>query len=272
MSYKTLLLYLDGRETRAEQLAVAFDLAEGFDAHLVALFAPGPVTIPYALAEAGPMIRELEQRRRAAALEGARSKFEAAAAKRRAVRVEWRSSVDDALPAACLGARYADLVIAAQPRPDAAAALGFASDLVLAAGRPVLFVPYAGSFAAVGRRVLLAWNGGREAARAATDALPFLARAARVDVVAFDAAPADGGNPCTEAAAWLARHGVKATAARQVGINVAVGEQVLSCAADFETDLVVMGGYGRSRLRESILGGATRTMLESMTVPVLMSH
>jgi nucleotide-binding universal stress UspA family protein len=151
----------------------------------------------------------------------------------------------------------------------------FAEELVLSAGRPVLLIPYAGHFPEVGRRVLVAWNAGREAARAVTDALPLLARASIVQVVAFD--PRKGGAdhgdiPGADIALLLARHGVKVSIAQQQSKEVDVGNQILSRAADMQSDLIVMGAYGHSRLRELVLGGVTRTLLDTMTVPVLMSH
>jgi nucleotide-binding universal stress UspA family protein len=164
-------------------------------------------------------------------------------------------------------------VLAAQPEPGDLLATALAGDLVLSVGRPVLFVPYAGRFPATGKRVLVAWNASREAARAVSDALPLLARAESFEVVAFEPRPGDHGEvPGADIALYLARHGVKATAARQSAPEIDIGAQILSRAADTGADLIVMGGYGHSRLRELVLGGVTRSMLEAMTVPVLMSH
>jgi nucleotide-binding universal stress UspA family protein len=139
----------------------------------------------------------------------------------------------------------------------------------------VLLVPYAGRFPAVGRKVLIAWNAGREAARAVVDALPLLARASTVHVVSFN--PEKGGAdhgavPGADIAQFLVRHGIKVVVHRQNNGGVDVGNQILSRAADLEIDLIVMGAYGHARMREMVLGGVTRTLLETMTVPVLMSH
>ena len=280
MGYKTMLLHLDANMHREERLDLAFEQAEKFDAHLVGLYAPGPVPIPaYALVEAGQAVTDLVRHRRAEAAQAAKSAFEAASARRRAVKCEWRMDEGDAVAAVCLSARYADLVIAGQPPRDdrmaGSANAQFAGDLVLYAGRPVLFVPYAGRFPAVGKRILVAWDAGREAARALSDAMPFLKRASFVDVVSLD--PGNIGSrhgevPGADIGLLLARHGVKVTVSQQTGSDIGVGEQLLSRAADIAADLIVMGAYGHSRLREWILGGATRTMLEAMTVPVLMSH
>lgn len=152
---------------------------------------------------------------------------------------------------------------------------GFLDQLVLSTGRPLLLVPYAGRFPSVGKNVLVAWNAKPEAARAVTDALPLLARANSVQVMAFDPEgnrSGHGENPGADIALYLARHGVKATASRQHCGSDEVGVQILSRAADIDADLIVMGAYGHSRVRELVLGGVTRTILDSMTVPVLMSH
>lgn len=279
MSYKTILVHLDRGARTKERLELAFALAGTCDAHLVGLFALSSPRIPsYALAEGGSMVIEAEKRHRAEALKAGEAQYRAAMARNPGVKAEWRPSERDALGAALLSARYCDLVIAGQRPPlredDTALARDFCEELVLAAGRPVLLVPYAGRFASVGKRVLVAWNASRESARAVADALPFLQHADSVQVVAFE--PVQGGEhgdiPGADIGLYLARHGVKVTAAQQKSKGVDVGAQVLSRAADLDADLIVMGAYGHSRLREIVLGGVTRTILESMTVPVLMSH
>ncbi len=277
MNYKTLLVHLDASKRVAERLAIAKRFADTFEAHLTGLFALSAPRIPsYALAEAGPVVIEAEARYRAEAARVAESAFKAATAQL-AHGAEFRGTNRDALAAVQLSARYADLLIAGQPEPEGSAGVAsdFAEELVLSAGRPVLFIPYTGSFPEVGRRVLVAWNAGREAARAVTDALPLLRRASIVQVVAFD--PRKGGAdhgdvPGADIALVLARHGVKVSVAQQQSEDVDVGNQILSRAADMQSDLIVMGAYGHSRLRELVLGGVTRTLLDTMTVPVLMSH
>jgi nucleotide-binding universal stress UspA family protein len=122
---------------------------------------------------------------------------------------------------------------------------------------------------------MLCWNASRESARAAADALPFLQAAEHVIVLMIDpkvSADGHGPEPGADVALWLTRHGVKVTVQRDVAADAAVGEVILSRAADHGVDLIVMGIYGHSRLREMVLGGASRTLLSSMTVPVLMSH
>jgi nucleotide-binding universal stress UspA family protein len=272
MTYKTILVHLDEQPRCAERLQLAATLAARFDAHLVGLFALGAVRIPsYALAEAGPLVRDIEQRRRAEAASAAEQRFRGAE-RRGGGKAEWRRSDDDATAAVLLSARYADLVVLGQPLPGDALGRSFIEEIVLTAGRPALMVPYAGRFADAGKRVLIAWNAGREAARAVTDALPLLAKAEAVEVVAFGEGGDHGDVPGADLALFLARHGVKASAARQNAPGVDIGNQILSRAADVNADLIVMGAYGHSRWRELALGGATRSVLDAMTVPVLMAH
>ncbi|HEX6267065.1 MAG TPA: universal stress protein [Burkholderiales bacterium] len=272
VTYKTIVVHLDEKHRRAERLQLACALAARFEAHLVGLFALGAARIPsYALAEAGPLVRDIEERRRGEAARAAEEELRNAA-RRSGCKSEWRLSTQDAAAAVRLSARYADLVVLGQPEPGEALARGFVEEVILSAGRPVLMVPYAGRFSDAGQRALVAWNASREAARAVTDALPLLSRAQSVEVVAFGPNGDHGATPAADISLFLARHGVKATAARQSTPEVDIGSQILSRAADANADLIVMGAYGHSRLRELALGGATRSMLDAMTVPVLMAH
>jgi len=277
MSYKTILVHLDHRPRTSARLALAFRLAERFEAHVTGMFAPGMARLPsYAYADGGPALRDLLEQRQTELAKEARARFQEFAARNGAGRSEWRVAHGDADVAMRLSARYADLVVAGQPEEsDEGELRGLGEELALSAGRPVLFVPYAGQFDDVGRRVMICWDAGREAARAVTDALPFLQSAEAVEVTAFDperAARRHGEEPGADIGLYLARHGVKVTVARQSGAGFEVGAQILSRAADMNADLIVMGAFGHSRVRELVLGGATRTLLESMTVPVLMSH
>jgi nucleotide-binding universal stress UspA family protein len=171
-------------------------------------------------------------------------------------------------------ARRFDLSVVGQAEPDKLAG----EDLIIEAalfqsGRPVIVVPYIHKGGAKLDRVLLCWDGGRMAARAIGDATPLLAQAKAVDVliVATDQGKKDE-IPGADMGAHLARHGAKVEVKRIVASDSDVPNTILSHAADTSADFVVMGGYGHSRLREFILGGTTRAVLQSMTVPVLMSH
>ena len=149
----------------------------------------------------------------------------------------------------------------------------FPEYVVLNAGRPVLVVPYAGQFEHIGKRVLVAWDAGVSATRAVVNAIPMLKRADIVEVAVFnaeDSGDAHGDIPGADIALYLARHRVKVDVIRQK-TRIDVGNSLLSLAADLGSDMLVTGCYGHSRFREIMLGGVTRTMLESMTIPVLMS-
>jgi nucleotide-binding universal stress UspA family protein len=144
---------------------------------------------------------------------------------------------------------------------------------VPATGRPILILPYAGNITTSGKRILVAWNASREAARAISDALPLLKLAEKVNLIRIH--PKHGEHPAVPAdqlTRYLARQAVKVEVMTEHVADIDVGNELLSRAADLGSDLIVMGGYGHSRLREWVMGGATRTILESMTVPVLMSH
>jgi nucleotide-binding universal stress UspA family protein len=140
-------------------------------------------------------------------------------------------------------------------------------------GRPVLIVPYIQKTPLKLGRMMACWDGSRSAARAIADALPILARAKTVEIFTVTGeAGKDSELEGSDIAHHLARHGVRVEVERQVADDIDVGSVILSRAADSSADLIVMGGYGHSRLREFVLGGATRKILASMTAPVLMSH
>jgi nucleotide-binding universal stress UspA family protein len=162
-----------------------------------------------------------------------------------------------------------------QPAPDDGATVNhdFVEHVALGAGRPVVVVPYAGAFAAIGKRALVAWNGSREATRALTDAIPLLREADKVYLMVFNRRGNGTHNlPGADIGLYLARHGVTVEVSVQASDEVDVGNQILSRVADLDIDLIVMGAYGHSRMRELVLGGVTRTIFDSMTAPVFMSH
>jgi nucleotide-binding universal stress UspA family protein len=163
-------------------------------------------------------------------------------------------------------------VVASQYDDTIPAAAGYSPDeLALGTGRPVLIVPTKGDLAPIGKRVLVAWNGSREASRAAFDCLSLLQPGAKLKLLSVDSPR--GEATLAAIAAALARHGVKPetmSAARSEGRSVP--EEVLKAAADFGADLLALGCYGHSRLRETVFGGATTRILRDMTLPLLMAH
>ena len=174
--------------------------------------------------------------------------------------------------------RYADLIVLSQADPNhppPAPGRHLVEDVLLTSGRPTLVIPYSGSFETIGTRVLVAWNNSREAARAVHDALPLLAKAASVTIMAVSPGrrePAADEASTADLIDHLARHGISAKAERTAAAGMSVSDVLLSYAADLSADLLVAGGYGHSPLRERILGGITHTLLQHLTVPVLMSH
>jgi nucleotide-binding universal stress UspA family protein len=276
MSYKTILVHIDTGSHCATRVEVAIRLARQHDAHLVALHAIAPFEPPgYVMAEMGPAIIEAQQHAAAAEMARTEAAFTKQASAAGFGNMEWRTAIDDAVDAMTLHARYADLVVIGQADASDGShtAADFPERLVLAAGRPVLILPSAGAFPSLGKRILVAWNPSREATRAVTDAIPLLRLAENVQVMAVNPRSGEHGNVAgADIGLYLARHGVRVEVKSDRGAEIDVGNELLSRAADLDADLIVMGGYGHSRLKEWILGGATRTILQSMTVPVLMSH
>jgi nucleotide-binding universal stress UspA family protein len=275
--YKSILVHYDAGKTAPVRLETAIGIAGTFGAHVACLYALSAVPEPSYAYEAAQIMREAQHRVHAEMLAAAQRGYEECLRRTGFEKAEWRETKADALGAVALHARYADLVVVGQQNTEWPSGVhkDFERSVLFAAGRPVLVVPYAFERRPVGHRVLVAWNASREAARAVSDALPLLRRAGYVHVVAFQpekSGAAHGEEPGADIALFLTRHGVKVAVSRYDAPDVDVGNQLLSRAFDLSADLIVMGAWGHSRLREFVLGGVTRTLLESMTVPVLMSH
>jgi nucleotide-binding universal stress UspA family protein len=276
MGLKDLLVHVDNDPACSSRVDVAVALAAKHDAHLTGLHATGSPRLPgYVEIELPPSLREETRRHLQELAREAEERFRERT-RQRGILSEWRLDTSDIVGAIRLHARYADLTVVGQgiDLQGAPHDLAFLpEELALGVGRPVLVVPRYGTFETVGERVLVAWNGSREATRAVHDALPLLKRAAKVTVLSIDPEHDSGSRvPSADITLHLARHGVAAEADSTVGLDIAVGDVLLSRAADLGADLIVMGAYGHSRVREMVLGGATRSMLQHMTVPVLMSH
>jgi nucleotide-binding universal stress UspA family protein len=171
-------------------------------------------------------------------------------------------------------ARRFDVAVVAQAEPDKLPARRLIIEAALFdSGRPVLLVPYIQREGLRLERVMVCWDGSRSAARSVGDAMPFLARAKAVEIVLVASEPGKSNEIAgADIAHHLARHGLKVELKHIVVQDLDVGNTILSHAADTEADFIVMGGYGHSRLREFVLGGATRAILGAMTVPTFMSH
>lgn len=277
MSYKHLLVHVDSGKRAPERIRLAAKLARAWGAHLTGLFAESGSFGRSVVASRSP--QQFAKAEKAAAAE-----FDAVVKEARLEREWWQigPTAGDVGEIAAQYCRYVDLAILGQPDPhDPRVPEGFASEVVLQSGRPVLLVPWAGSFDHVGRRVLVAWNRSREGTRALHDAMPFLRAAEKVLVVAFQAPhtgpAAEGAKP--NIVRHLAANGIAAEYHPAFVENGSVGKSgvdvfntVLNLGSDFGADLVVMGARGRTGFPFSQLASTTERSLRSMIAPVLLSH
>jgi len=283
MHLKDILVIVDPAPAARGRVEIAAALAERFAAHLVGLHTSLSPDAPqtrgyfeYFNRSLDSSHAEFAEKMRTEA-DAMRLLFEDVTT-RHALSAEWRYAQGDPSEIAALHGRYVDLIVVGQRDPDYVQAPLFQpspGEVALAVGRPMLVVPYAGKWNKIGSRVLIGWDASREATRAVNDALPFLVAAETVTVLAVDPVQGPQGHgdtPGGDIALHLARHGVKATIKSTVSAGIGVGNALLSRVSDIGADLLVMGAYGHSRDRELLFGGATRTVLNSMTVPVLMAH
>jgi len=255
----------------------AVSVAAAFNAHLAGLvFLYDPI-VPVSGAGYIPAdVIEQQERENAAAAQAAVDRFVKAAAGAgvAAEPLTMSASFSGAGDQFGLIARRFDLAIVGQAEPESSAIEEVIAEAALfESGRPVILVPYIQKAPLKLDNVMVCWDGSRAAARAIADAMPFLERAGRVEVVIV--ANERGKKDEIEGADMgqhLARHGIKVEVKRTVLGDIDVADVILSHAADAGTDFIVMGGYGHSRLREFVLGGVTRSILHTMTAPVLMSH
>jgi nucleotide-binding universal stress UspA family protein len=276
--YKTILVHFDSTDRAERRLRVGASLADEFEAHLVAVYSiMSPLYSEPFVADGGAFVAQELLRFQERKDAEARAAFDRIAPSF-GRQIEWRAAAGDPASVVNEHARYADLVVLGQYDEDAAndVTADFIGRVIMGSGRPVLVVPYTGEVKTpVGMRPMVAWNASREAARAVSSALPLLRRATEVQVTTFNARAGRDGHgdvPGADIATFLARHGVNANVSGTTSKDVDIGNQILSRADDFQADLIVMGGYGHSRAYEFVMGGATRTLLEAMTVPVLFAH
>lgn len=259
MAIKDLLVPVDLSKTDQGRIDYAFGLAETHGAHVI-----GVGYSPSGSADARTALDDF-----------------AKAGERRGLSVETRlvtCGAADLPDELALHARYVDLAVLAQPEDrggSGGSQNAVLEELLFRSGRPLLVVPWAGKPNPEPKTVMVAWDASDTAARALADALPLLRRAKKVAVVVAigDRPGAHGDEPGADITLHLARHDIAAEARRiPLGSDIDVASLLLSQAADIGAEMMVMGGYHHSRLRESVLGGVTRSILETMTVPVLMSH
>lgn len=279
MSYKTVLVHVDESKHASERIKIAATVAMAEGAHLIGTATTGAsryLVQTRMLAEMDPNLGEHLRFLRERAERGL-ADFETTARKIGIPSFEKRLVDDEAGGGICLQARYADLVVIGQNDPREISPVvmpDFPQYVVLHSGRPVLLVPHQGRFDTIGKRVLIGWDESMAATRTITNAIPLLRRADIVEVAVFnpESQPqVHGAVPGSDIALYLARHDIKVDVLQRK-TDAEVGDALLSLANEVNADLIVLGGYGHARFREIMLGGVTSTVLDTMTVPVLMSH
>ena len=280
MSYKTVLVHVDQSRHAPQRILIAAEIALRDNTHLIGVAMTGISRYLLNSSNTGirldpALVTHIDYLRGEA--ERALLQYEEIVAQMGVSSWERRLIDDEPAGGLTLEARYADLAVVGQIDTDEVLPglmIDFVEYVVMNAGRPVLVVPHAGTFIQLGKKVLLAWDGSMEASRAITGAMPFLHHAQDVNVVIFNAeqqVDLHGEQPGADIALYLTRHGVKVNVLQQTTEHD-TGTALLSLSADISADLMVMGCYAHSRFREILLGGASRTVLESMTLPVLMVH
>lgn len=275
MGFKDLLMYVTANP--GAEVPAALELANRHEAQLSALHVIDIPMTPMVM-ESGVTNEFLEDQRKAYAREAASAeKHTMDASKRAGLNVEWRVSEGDTIRQVSTHAHYCDLLVvgAKAGKDESPFDAALAEHIVLECGKPVVIVPDSYKSGDIGRFVTVAWNGTRESARAVADAMPMLRKAEKVSVVVVDPLKLFfplGDVPGADICRHLARHGVQAEAQTIESAHRTKGEAIVEWAKGQGADLIVMGAYGHWRLRELILGGATRDVLQDSAIPVLMSH
>jgi nucleotide-binding universal stress UspA family protein len=275
---KDILVNLEPDAAKDRALPYALSVARIFDAHVAGtVFAYDPVFPGYVGAELSPILFE-EIRARGLGLAKARLDLFDEAARRDGISSEHRL-VEATLVTAPLqfsrAARRFDLSVVMQSEPGGANNDALIETALFGSGRPIVVVPYVQKEPVRLDRVLCCWDASQAAARAINDALPLLAKAASCSLLVVDNDRTKHDRTeirGVEMGKHLARHGVKVNVEVVPAGDIGIASAILDFAADNSASLLVMGGYGHSRLREIILGGVTRSILSSMTLPVFMSH
>lgn len=279
MAYKTIVCVLMNARNAQQVLDYALDLARRNDGHMIGLHVEqvsiAPLVAPMGMPD--PISIQALQDAAHRHSEALKATFEAACA-REGVSGEWRNVVSMSgygTGDSTETLRCADLIVTAHSDPSLAGDGSEIEHVLFESGRPVLLVPNVFQGVKAIDRVLIGWNGTREAARAVFDALPFLTKAREVEIITVDPENTDVPSPAlagVELAATLARHGVKADTVSVASEGLSAGTVLENRLADSKIDLLVIGAFSKSRLREMLFGGVTRTLLDSMTVPTLMSR
>lgn len=276
-SLKQLLVHLDASPQAAQRLEAACRIGQAHGSAVTALYAVTPafVELPFA-PEIGPGVAASLHERDDELRTRARAAFDRVLAAP-GMKASWAEVGNNPIMGVfAQQALYADLLVLGQAAPAEKRADGVPADFVetvlVSSGKPALVFPFIGSPSTIGETIVVAWKPTREAARAVSAALPLLQRAGQVHVLSWSDADESVGGHGLSLEGYLQLHGVKAVWHRETQESGLIGELLLSRAFDLEADLLVMGCYGHSRAREWVLGGVSRTVLRSMTLPVLLAH
>lgn len=279
MPPRDLVVFIEDEPGCHSRLAYAAALAARWQAHLIATFVPDRLELhPHvdfvvgAAALTDLLTRHRERVERV--VTDTRSAFEALLRKY-GIDGEWRVSEREDGEALMLHARHASLALLGPPaqRRASVSALSLSEHVIFASGRPSLLLPDDWSGEHIGRRVVIGWNASREATAAIAAAMPFLRQAEQVQVVVVPEAKAPtryGADPGVDITRHLARHGVPVVLAQHQGSDA--GAALLDCCRDGSADLLVVGAAGRSRVSEFVFGGATRTLLGAIEIPLFLSR
>lgn len=277
MAIKDILVHVDSTAKSDLRLKIGIELAERNEAHLVGLHAKPypyiPVSSPDTAIMYGDLIDEQQELIDQNA-EAAQKKF-AAAVGHSNISQEWRTVSGDPSDIIRRHARYSDLVIVGQSNPEAdRQATDLPNGVLLTTGRPTIVIPNDPNVKTFGRNVMVAWDDGIQATRAIHDAMPILKAAENVTVISINPTETGdhGASPCADICLHLARHGVKAHAYPVTTDEFTTEHMILKRAFEHGSDLLVMGAYGHSRMREFVFGGVTAHVLKYMQLPVFMSH
>ena len=272
---RSVLLHLDATPSSAARLDFARSFALRHEAALSVMFVASPLQRPLQLA-LSESPAALQQPMDWAAMECTKSMFDNALANG-GLPMRWlESNGADTVEAFCRQALYADLLVLGQHDPCAAlpgsVPKGFVESVLIDTDRPAIILPFAGRFETASRDVLIGWNATPQGARAITAALPWLRSARRVHVLEVTDEPVQHHTGELDIEQYLRFQGIVPALHRHRTSPTDAGEFLLSFAREVGADLLVMGCYGHSRAREFMLGGASRSVLKSMTLPVLMAH
>jgi nucleotide-binding universal stress UspA family protein len=274
---KDLVVNLAAGAERDPAAEFVLSIATSFEAHIAGIgFAYEPIITPTVMDGLSAFWIDTQREDNLAAAQAAIDRFEAAA-RREGLSAEHRlleASLGSAATLFGAIARRFDLAVVGQSGPDRMARDDLlVESALLESGRPVIVVPYIQTLGLKLDRVLVCWDASRSAARAAADAMPLLQRSRALEILSVSSADGNPDElPGADFGEHLARHDLKVEVRRLIAGDMDIANTILSYAADAGADFIVMGGYGHSRLREFVLGGVTRAVLGSMTVPVLMSH